>query len=300
MRQRRFGFPVLWRIPDHGPLQAAGLLPLSPPPSSPISRSADQSSPPAMIIIFKVTNVQACMKFVALLVEGPPYRATISSSLSPAPADGATGQSTQTGIGAWQPCKPPAGPPAPVTVLFSSRLWNGPFPSPWITIHGREGKGGKGGVGHVPAPHGCNTGLCVHWRPCSWAQTCGLARAWPHHNVWGATCSSQASVGAQRPRDASGPNLHQPFTSQPWKPLLASSYSDRTCHISFPQLKRKQDKGATQCSSQTLDVTAFFLACIYVLPSPSSSPFPFPHFVTIVIINTKVLRVRRDYKNINE
>lgn len=41
------------------------------------------------------------MKFVALLVAGPPHWATISPALSLAPADGVTGQSTQTGIGAW-------------------------------------------------------------------------------------------------------------------------------------------------------------------------------------------------------
>lgn len=74
--------------------------------------------------------------------------------------------------------------------------------------------------------------------------------------------------------------------------------------LGFPHLNQKQRGGATAPPLRgpflRLRCRCFLFSLAFMFILPPRTPAPFPHFVTIITINTKVLRLRRDYKNINE
>lgn len=85
---------------------------------------------------------------------------------------------------------------------------------------------------------------------------------------------------------------------------LPSMWVQPVPQLGFPHLNQKQRGGATAPPLQgpflRLWRRCFLFSLAFSFILPPRTPTPFPHFVTIITINTKVLRLRRDYKNINE
>lgn len=151
------------------------------------------------------------MKFVALLVAGPPHWATISPILSLAPTDGGNRKEypdrDRCMVALQAPHRPPA-LPSTCRCAIQQQAVKQPFP---IAMNNHTWQGGGEGDGDRPRPPvAAALGFVSTDTRVLELRLVAWPKPWPHHNVWGATCSSQASAGAQRPWDASPSAFHQP------------------------------------------------------------------------------------------
>lgn len=151
--------------------------------------------------------------------------------------------------------------PGPAATAICSRAGGRTTP-PW-------GPGPSGAVGHGLAPSG---------RPrCHWAP--GLPQL------------PQPPLQARTPKALSA--------------LLPSGAGAACSPDGFSSLKpkaKRESDGPTPRGDRSSGsgVAAFFFSLAFKFILSPRTPAPFPHFVTIITINTKVLRLKRDYKNINE
>lgn len=107
--------------------------------------------------------------------------------------------------------------------------------------------------------------------------------------------------GAAPAASASPPGQHPKW---PLGPAPLGCGAQPTPQLDFPHLNQKQRGGATAPPLRgpvlCLWCCCFLFALAFTFVLSPSTPAPFPHFVSVITINTKVLRLKRDYKNINE
>lgn len=107
--------------------------------------------------------------------------------------------------------------------------------------------------------------------------------------------------GAAPAASASPPGQHPKW---PLGPAPLGCGAQPAPQLDFPHLNQKQRGGATAPPLRgpvlCLWCCCFLFALAFTFILSPSTPAPFPHFVSVITINTKVLHLKRDYKNINE